>query len=117
VCDAEPSCQLNHTRPVLDHLSGGRLELGIGAGHAFTEYAAIGQPFDPPAVRKARLAEAIDILRPLLDGATVSFSGEHYHIENVRTKRALQPRLPFLVAVSGRRDDLEGFAPIIDRLR
>src|SRR5262245_12719244 len=39
----------------LDHLSGGRVELGIGAGHAFTEYAAIGQPFDPPAVRKARM--------------------------------------------------------------
>jgi probable F420-dependent oxidoreductase len=76
--------------------------LGIGAGHAFTEYAAIGQRFDPPAVRKARLAEAIDILRCLLDGDTVSYRGEHYQLEDVRTKRALQERLPFLVAVSGR---------------
>lgn len=87
----------------LDHLSGGRLELGIGAGHAFTEYAAIGQQFDPPSVRKARLAEAVEILRQLLDGETVTFSGEHYHLENVRIKRALQDRLPFLVAVNGRR--------------
>jgi alkanesulfonate monooxygenase SsuD/methylene tetrahydromethanopterin reductase-like flavin-dependent oxidoreductase (luciferase family) len=36
----------------IDHLSGGRLEVGIGAGHAFTEYAAVGQTFDPPAARK-----------------------------------------------------------------
>src|ERR687888_1135513 len=51
----------------IDHLSGGRLEVGIGAGHAFTEYTAVGQTFDPPAVRKARLAEAVEILRRLLN--------------------------------------------------
>ena len=87
----------------MDHLSGGRVELGIGAGHAFTEYAAIGQRFDPPAVRKARMAEAIEILRQLLDGADVSFSGEHYRLEGVRIMRALQERLPILVAVNGKR--------------
>src|SRR5579871_4782658 len=37
----------------LDHLSRGRVELGLGAGHSFTEYAALGLAFDPPAVRKA----------------------------------------------------------------
>ena len=52
----------------LDHLSGGRLEVGLGAGHSFTEYAAMGRTFDPPAVRKARLGEAVEILRALLDG-------------------------------------------------
>jgi probable F420-dependent oxidoreductase len=87
----------------IDHFSGGRFELGIGAGHAFTEYAAIGQQFDPPAVRKARLAEAIEILRQLLAGEEVTFSGQHYRLEKVRTRRAMQERLPFLVAVSGRR--------------
>jgi probable F420-dependent oxidoreductase len=86
----------------VDHLSAGRLELGIGAGHAFTEYAAIGQRFDPPRVRKARLAEAVGILRRLLAGEEVTFSGAHYHLEGVRTKRALQARVPFLVAVNGR---------------
>src|ERR687888_1478380 len=55
----------------IDHLSNGRLEVGIGAGHAFTEYAAIGQPFDPPAIRKARMAESLEILRRLLQGEEV----------------------------------------------
>lgn len=38
----------------MDLLSGGRVEAGIGAGHAFLEYASIGRVMDPPAVRKAR---------------------------------------------------------------
>ena len=86
----------------IDQLSGGRLEVGIGAGHAFTEYAAIGQPFDPPAVRKARLAEAVEILRRLLDGEDVTFTRQHYRLERVRTLRARQERVPILVAVNGR---------------
>jgi probable F420-dependent oxidoreductase len=85
----------------IDHLTNGRFELGIGAGHAFTEYSAIGQQFDPPAVRKARLAEAIEILRQLLDGQEVTFSGEHYRLDHVTTMRAQQDRLPLLVGVNG----------------
>lgn len=87
----------------LDHLSGGRVELGIGAGHAFTEYAAIGQPFDPPAQRKARMVEAIEVLRELLSGQEVTHQGEYYHLNAVQTLKSQQDRLPFLVAVSGRR--------------
>jgi probable F420-dependent oxidoreductase len=86
----------------LDHLTEGRVELGIGAGHAFAEYEAIGATFDPPAIRKARMAEAVDILRRLLDGAAVTFSGEHYELRDVRTKRSRQDHLPFLVGVNGR---------------
>ena len=86
----------------LDHLTGGRVELGIGAGHAFPEYAAIGQRFDPPAVRKARLAEAVEIIARLLAGDEVTWTGEHYRLEGVRTMRSLQERLPILVGVNGR---------------
>jgi probable F420-dependent oxidoreductase len=86
----------------LDHLSGGRAELGIGAGHAFTEYTAIGLRFDPPAVRKRRMAEAVELLRRLLDGEEVTHQGEHYRLEGVRTKRSLQDRLPILVGVNGK---------------
>ena len=67
----------------LDHLSGGRLEVGIGAGHSFTEYEAIGQDFDTPSVRKARLAESVEILRRLLEGDAVTYHVEHYRFENV----------------------------------
>lgn len=87
----------------LDHLSGGRVEVGIGAGHSFTEYQAIGQRFDPPAVRKARLAEATEILRQLLDGRSVSYAGEHYTLSNVRTLRSHQDHVPLLVGVNGQR--------------
>jgi probable F420-dependent oxidoreductase len=87
----------------LDHLSGGRLEVGIGAGHSFTEYEAIGQQFDPPSVRKARLAEAVEILRKLLDGENVTYGGDHYNLDNVRTLRSRQDHVPLLVGVNGKR--------------
>ena len=86
----------------IDLLSGGRFELGIGAGHSFTEYAQIGLDFDPPAVRKARLAESIEIIRRLLDGEAVRHSGEHYRIEGAQVQRTGQQRLPILVGVNGR---------------
>lgn len=86
----------------IDHLTGGRLEAGIGAGHAFTEYASIGAAFDPPMVRKARMAEAVEILRQLLDGQEVTFEGVYYQLEAARTLRSLQDHLPILVGVNGK---------------
>ena len=86
----------------LDRLSGGRIELGIGAGHSFTEYAAMGRPFDPPAVRKARLAEAVELLRRLLDGGAVTHAGAHYRVDGVELGASVQARLPILVGVNGR---------------
>jgi probable F420-dependent oxidoreductase len=86
----------------LDHLSDGRVELGLGAGHSFTEYAALALSFDPPAVRKARLAEAVEILRALFDGDEVDYEGVHYRVAGARTLRPLQSHLPLLVGVNGR---------------
>jgi probable F420-dependent oxidoreductase len=86
----------------LDQLSNGRLEVGLGAGHSFTEYAAMGQPFDPPAVRKARLADSVEILRALLDGGPVSRRGAHYRIEGAVTLAPRQEHVPLLVGVNGR---------------
>lgn len=86
----------------LDHLTGGRAELAIGAGHAFTEYAQMGLTFDPPAVRKRRLFESIEIIRRLLDGETVTYEGEHYRISEAKIKRSLQDHLPIMSAVNGK---------------
>jgi probable F420-dependent oxidoreductase len=86
----------------IDHVTDGRFELGIGAGHAHTEYAAIGAAFDPPRARKERLAEAIEIVRRLLDGEEVTQHGTHYSIDRVRTMPSRQEHLPILVGVNGR---------------
>ena len=86
----------------LDHLSGGRLEVGLGAGHSFTEYAAMGQAFDPPAVRKERLGESVEIVRALLEGRSVSHSGTHYRLNEATTLTPLQEHVPLLVGVNGR---------------
>ena len=65
----------------LDLLSGGRLELGLGAGWYEPEYEAAGIDFDPPGARIGRLGEALQILRRLLEGEELSFSGRHYDMD------------------------------------
>jgi probable F420-dependent oxidoreductase len=85
----------------LDHVSEGRLEVGLGAGHTFTEYAAMGQVFDPPAVRKERLGESVEVLRALLDGRSVSHQGRHYQLHEATALRPLQEHVPLLVGVNG----------------
>lgn len=77
----------------LDLLSDGRLELGIGAGHAAPEYAEIGLAFDSPARRVDRLEESVAILARLFDGETLSFAGEHYHLEEHRLFPVRRPVL------------------------
>lgn len=90
----------------LDRLSGGRAELGIGAGHSFTEYEAVGQPFDPPGLRKERMAEAVGLIRRLLDGEVVDHQGEHHRLEGARTMTPVQAHLPILIGVNGGREAL-----------
>lgn len=86
----------------VDHLSHGRLEVGIGAGHAFTEYHDIGLRFDPPARRKARLAESVEIVRQLLDGQPAASPGPHYRLPGASTLKPVQDHVPLLVGVNGR---------------
>jgi probable F420-dependent oxidoreductase len=102
----------------IDLLTDGRLELGIGAGHAFPEYERNGLRFDAAAVRIARLAESVQVLRQLLDGETVTFHGEHYDIEGETCyPRTVQTHVPLLVggggnktlAVAARYADTVGF--------
>ena len=86
----------------LDQLSGGRVELGLGAGHTPTEFAAAGVPLAPARERKARLAEFVEIVRALLDGGTVDFHGDHFSLTAASIgRRTVQERLPILVGGSG----------------
>jgi probable F420-dependent oxidoreductase len=107
----------------LDVLSGGRLDVAIGAGWNEPEYRAIGLPFDPIRVRQARLAEAIAVLKGCFGEGAFSFAGEHYAITDYDAypKPIQQPRPPFFIGGGGRRTlelaareaDIVGLAPRI----
>jgi probable F420-dependent oxidoreductase len=89
----------------LDVLSGGRLDVAIGAGWNEPEYRAIGLPFDPIAVRQARLTEAIAVLKGCFGDGAFSFAGEHYTITDYDAypKPIQQPHPPIFIGGGGRR--------------
>ncbi|QLG49056.1 TIGR03560 family F420-dependent LLM class oxidoreductase [Natrinema halophilum] len=66
----------------VDHVSDGRLELGLGAGWYADEYDRFGYEFrEPPAERLRRLAETVEILQGLWTSETYSHEGEHLEID------------------------------------
>lgn len=89
----------------IDVLSGGRLDVAIGAGWNKPEYDAIGIRFDPTPVRQARLAESITVLKGLFSGEPFSFAGEHYTITDYRAQPVpvQRPHPPFFIGGGGRR--------------
>ncbi|MGO9877616.1 MAG: TIGR03621 family F420-dependent LLM class oxidoreductase [Acidimicrobiia bacterium] len=89
----------------LDLLSGGRLELGIGAGWMTVDYDKAGLPLDRPSVRIARLSESIGILKGLFAPGPLTFHGEHYHVTDLdgMPKPPQGANLPFLIGGGGRK--------------
>ena len=87
----------------LDHLSGGRLELGLGAGWFREEYDALGIDYPPPRVRIAQLSEALKIIKKLWSEPIVDFEGEHYRIRGAyaEPKPLQKPRPRILLGGSG----------------
>jgi probable F420-dependent oxidoreductase len=83
----------------LDILSGGRTEVGIGAGWNGPEYRGAGLTFDPPGTRINRLIEAIAILRGLFADGPFSYSGRYYTIDAMdgQPKPVQRPHPPFLI--------------------
>jgi F420-dependent oxidoreductase-like protein len=83
----------------VDHISGGRVELGMGAGWMDEEHRAFGFPFPPLRERVAMLAEQIEIVHRLWTEESVTFRGEHYTLEGcpARPKPVQKPRPPLLV--------------------
>lgn len=67
----------------LDVLTGGRFELGIGAGWMTSDYEAAGIPLDRSGIRIERLTEALAVLRGLWADAPFSFEGDHYRIRGL----------------------------------
>ncbi len=92
----------------LDHISGGRAVLGIGAAWFEREHEAHGIDFGAtPGERLDRLDEALGLIRRLLDGATVDHLGRFYELHDaVQAPLPIQPHLPILVGGSGPRKTL-----------
>lgn len=89
----------------LDLLSGGRLEVGLGAGWMRTDYQYSGIPYDSPGLRIERMTETLAILKGLFAPGPFSFSGKHYTITNHEgtPKPVQQPHPPILIGGGGRR--------------
>jgi probable F420-dependent oxidoreductase len=67
----------------IDILSGGRLEVGLGAGYQVDDYRAAGIAMDPPKVRVDRLIEYVAVLRGLFADGEFSCAGEHFTIDRL----------------------------------
>ncbi|MFI5761372.1 LLM class F420-dependent oxidoreductase [Streptomyces sp. NPDC051563] len=87
----------------VDQMSGGRIELGLGAGWFEEEHKAYGIPF--PAERLARLEEQLEIVTGLwatAPGATFDYAGVHYQVENSPAlPKPAQDKIPVLIGGHG----------------
>jgi probable F420-dependent oxidoreductase len=105
----------------LDVLSGGRVDIAIGAGWNQPEYEAIGLPFDRVGTRVERLTEAVAVLKGSFGEEPFSFSGRHYTIKDYdgHPKPVQKPHPPFFIGGGGKRTltlaareaDIVGLAP------
>jgi F420-dependent oxidoreductase-like protein len=82
-----------------DHVSGGRVELGLGAGWNEREHAAYGFPFPPLRERMGMLAEQLEIVHRQWTEGSFSFAGEHYRLEalDAQPKPLQAPHPPLLM--------------------
>ena len=92
-----------------DHVSGGRIELGMGAGWMEREHRAYGFPFPETRVRVEMLAEQVEIVHRLWTEERVDFRGRHYTLEDApaQPRPVQRPRPPLLVGGGGRRGTVE----------
>ena len=100
----------------VDHISGGRIELGLGAGWMEREHRAYGFPFPATSVRLQMFAEQLEIVHRLWTEEQLDFRGTHYTLENApaQPKPLQQPRPPLLVGGSGTRGTAEPAARFAD---
>jgi probable F420-dependent oxidoreductase len=88
----------------IDHISNGRMVLGIGAGWQINEHAAYGIELQEPGARVTRFEEAIQIIRSLLSEDRTDFDGEYYDIDDAPADpKPIQSPLPILVGTGSPR--------------
>jgi alkanesulfonate monooxygenase SsuD/methylene tetrahydromethanopterin reductase-like flavin-dependent oxidoreductase (luciferase family) len=92
----------------IDQLSGGRADMGIGAGWAKVEYDAYGIPFPDAKTRLDQLEEGIQCLRGLLHDDVTSFEGRHFTLTGARNEpRPVQAKLPIWIGGGGEKRTLK----------
>jgi probable F420-dependent oxidoreductase len=105
----------------LDVLSGGRLELGLGAGWLRDEYQAAGMSFEPAGVRVRRLEESIRLLKEVFGPAPTTYAGEYYMTTKLDAfpMPVQRPHPPLMIGagskrmlrLAGREADIVGILP------
>jgi F420-dependent oxidoreductase-like protein len=92
-----------------DHVSGGRVELGLGAGWHELEHRAYGFPFAELRTRMDVMAEQLEIVARSFEDEPFSFDGEHYRIDTLdaQPKPVQRPRLPLIMGGSAGPRSLE----------
>jgi probable F420-dependent oxidoreductase len=96
---------LAKTAATLDVISGGRFELGLGAGWMQSEYEQVGLAFGTPRVRIDRVVEALQVIKGLFSGDPVTFAGTHYQITGMQghPSPVQRPHPPILLGGNGKR--------------
>lgn len=91
----------------IDHISGGRLTLGIGAGWQENEHASYGLRLGPVKERMDRFEEAVEIVTSMLRQPRTTFNGDYYRLEGAPNQPPpVQARLPILIGGGGERRTL-----------
>lgn len=100
-----PPALLAKQAVTIDHISNGRVIIGLGAGWHEPEHRAFGFPFPPPGERVARFAEAMQVIRLLTTAERPSFEGRYYRLADAPFEpRPVRPGgIPIVVGTSGER--------------
>ncbi|MDJ0767351.1 MAG: TIGR03560 family F420-dependent LLM class oxidoreductase [Ilumatobacter sp.] len=100
----------------LDHISGGRFELGIGAGWNEMESSAYGIELGTLKQRSDRFEEGVQVIESLLTSHTTTFEGEWYRLTDAWCEpKPVQERIPIVVGGKGRRRTLRTAARFADQ--
>lgn len=94
----------------VDHLSGGRIDFGVGAGWKENEYTAYGYDFPPAGVRVEQLIDTLEICRRMWTEPVATYEGKHFRIANAvcAPKPVQRPSPP--VWIGGRKPRMLGVA-------
>jgi F420-dependent oxidoreductase-like protein len=99
----------------VDHVCGGRLSLGVGAGWQLNEHAAYGLELGSVRERMDRFEEAVQILRSLLTEPRTTFEGKYFQLHDAPAQPApVQARMPLLIGGAGERRTLRIAAQYAD---